>query len=920
MRNVFTMVLVLLSSIVFAQTRKITGKITNNGVPLSEATVTVKSSGFGTSTGIDGYFTVTVATTDELEISHIGYTTKTVSINSKTTSLNINVESTAENLKEVVVVGSRRAGRVKTESAVPVDIISVAQVGQSSAKTDITSILNMAAPSLNYNKQSGSDGADAIDLATLRGLGPDQTLVLINGKRQHQTAFVALFGTRGRGNSGTDLNAIPASSIDKVEILRDGASAQYGSDAIAGVINLILKKDVNHLNISAGWSGYYDHKYNTINNTQSNQYLTNHQIDGQTFNLGASYGLPIGKKGGYINFAGNFATQGKTFRQVSDTNYSTNSNALPINTGRRANGDASLVSGGGTYNASIPLGHSSTSFYSFGSINHKASSAYAYSRNFSSSPARFPTYANGNYAYVDGITQGVTNSAFNNPTSGNDVFFNPIEIAHIDDGSVAVGLKGKCSGDWDWDLSNTYGKNNFHYFGDKTFNASLGVDGINKTHFDDGGFSFLQNTTNADFSKNYATIASGLNVSFGAEYRFEQYQIYRGEEASYKNYDPNKATGAQGFPGFQPADEVKANRTNAGIYADVELDVTKKWLIDGAIRVENYSDFGSLATYKFATRYKVSSNFNVRGSVSTGYRAPSLQQINFSNTYTNVQNGKIFEVKIAPNYSPITKAAGIPNLKQEKSVNASLGFSWQPIKNLTFTVDGYMVKIKDRVVLTGQFDNTNTALKPILDSLNVSQAQFFANAANTTNYGVDVVIDYTKRWGTHSLKFLLAGNVQHMNIDQINVPNALNSNPEAFFSQREQKFVLASAPPVKLSSTIEYGIKKFTVGTHLTYFGKVELMGYSDGTVPLDANPTVMVPENFVYNGKLVTDVYVGYKLFKKATLNVGIDNLFNIHPDLGIVKGANSLAYDGEAGGPWDAVQMGTNGLRLFSKLSFNF
>jgi iron complex outermembrane receptor protein len=306
-----------------------------------------------------------------------------------------------------------------------------------------------------------------------------------------------------------------------------------------------------------------------------------------------------------------------------------------------------------------------------------------------------------------------------------------------------------------------------------------------------------------------------------------------------------------------------------------------------------------------------------------------LQQINFSNTFTNVQGGNSFDVKIAPNYSPITKAAGIPKLKQEKSVNASLGFTAKPTNNFTITVDGYLVKIKDRVVLSGQFDNTNTSLQKTLDSLNVAQAQFFANAVNTTNTGVDITFNYIKKWSKQSLNILLAANFQHMNIDKINVPPALNKSfaeQQAFFSEREQKFVLASAPPSKIGLTVDYGLsQKLKLGTHLTYFGKIELFGYGYANtypplVALDSDPNTTVPEQFNYYGKLVTDLYGSYKITKVSTLFLGIDNLFNVHPNLGYVHGAKLSAYDGETGGPWDAVQMGVNGLRLFAKLSFNF
>jgi iron complex outermembrane receptor protein len=797
------------------------------------------------------------------------------------------------------------------------------QVAISTGNTDLTAILNTAAPSLNYNKQSGSDGADHIDLATLRGLGPDQTLVLLNGKRRHQTAFVSYFGTRGRGNSGTDLSALPVAAIDRVEILRDGASAQYGSDAIAGVINIILKQDVNKLTSDMGYAVYNDPKYNTAYNTFGNEYPAQAKLDGQTFNANLNYGLPIGKKGGFINFTGRFEHSGKTYRQVLDTtNPITNPNALPLNTTRRAYGDASLTGGSVFFNAQLPLSSkNNTSFYAFGGFNAKSSDAYAFTRNWSQHPERFPQNSNGTMTQVPGII-------VNAPS---DAYYNPHIQTTITDLSFAAGVKGVTANEWHWDFSNTIGYNNFHFYGDKTFNPSYGA---KQTHFDDGGFSFLQNTTNLDFNK---TIAKGVNLAFGAEFRLENYKLYAGEEASYKLYNPNLARGAQGFPGYSPADAVKANRSNIAAYGEAEFDITKAWLVDAAVRFENYSDFGFTSTYKLASRYKLADNFNLRGSISTGFRAPSLQQINFSAlfTSTSVSNGQIqfYDDKLAPNFSPITKTAGIPDLKQETSVNSSFGFTWKPIPSLSITTDGYLVKVKDRVVLSGQFSasdpNLNPALAAAITAAGAQQAQFFANAVNTTNTGIDLVVDYMKRVHKHSFKVLFAGNLQHMTIDKVNVPAKLNDNSshrDEFFSEREKGFVLASAPPLKFALTLEYGYNKFTAGTHYTYYGKITTFGYGvngDGTdvrINSDLDPNVLLPEKFIFSGKVVSDLYVAYKLCKSAQLFIGADNLFNVHPDLGIAPGARLSAFDNETGGPWDAVQMGTNGRRLFARLAFNF
>jgi len=394
----------------FAQSA-VKGKITDTktGSPVPGASVKIKGTRKGTTTNNEGLFSLPASVNDVLEISFVGYKTQSVTVTGSA-DMSVALEPGAADLNEVVIVGSRGAPRVRTESPVPIDIIKVNQLGEVTAKPDLMSQLNMAVPSFNYNKQSGGDGSDAIDFASLRGLGFDQTLVLINGKRRHLSAFVNQVGTRGRGNSGTDLNAIPEAAIDRIEILRDGASAQYGSDAIAGVINIILKKDIKKLNISTGWSGYADHKYNTLNNVDPSQYYTGSQIDGKTFTLAMDYGLPIGKNGGFINIGGNYMNQGKTFRAVPDTNVHSNTNpadALPVDDWRRAAGDGSVVSGGAMYNLEIPLKGTKTSFYSFGGYNYKHSNVYAWTRRWHSTSNRlkFPTDANGNLIFVPGIMQ-----------------------------------------------------------------------------------------------------------------------------------------------------------------------------------------------------------------------------------------------------------------------------------------------------------------------------------------------------------------------------------------------------------------------------------------------------------------------------------------------------------------------------------
>ncbi len=895
--------------------RVINGTVQDNvGNPLIGASVYVLGTTTGTVSDANGHFSIKLTEGQQLQISLVGYNPATLSDFSNP-NLIIKLEPSITALDQVIVVGTRRANRIQTETPVPVDVLQINQMQFPTAKMDVTSMLNFSAPSFNYAKQSGSDGADHIDLGTLRGMGPDQTLVLINGKRRHQTAFVSVFGTRGRGNSGTDLNAIPQSSIDRIEILRDGASAQYGSDAIAGVMNIILKKNPGKLTGSVGYAAYNDTKYNTILSKDQGYQEYDKKLDGTTFNAGANYGIKLGDNGGYINIGADFATIAKTYRQDPDQ-------ILPFNIYRRTHGDGSVDAYGGTANFDLPLNQeNSMSVYGLASYNFKNSDAFAFTRRFDDNPERFPTDAAGNLIPVPGIIK---------PTAdGSSFYYNPHIQTDINDLSGLVGIKGSLGSDWNWDLSGSYGKNDFHFYGDGTFNAGLGA---TQTHFDDGGFSFAQAIGNFDIGKEFPSILQGLHLGLGAEFRSENYQLYAGEAASYTNYNADKPSGSQGFPGYQPADEADESRSTFGFYTDVELDLTKSLLLEGAVRLENYSDFGFTDNYKLAARYKVDGMTTLRGSVSTGFRAPSLQQINFSSTFTTVQGGLISEVKIAPNSSPITKAAGIPELKEEVSTNYNLGVSIRPQSNITFSVDAYRVKVKDRVVLSGQFSaddpSLSASLRQTLQDLKVGYAQFFANAVNTTNSGIDVVLDCNHKCGMGTLRYLFTGNVQKMEIDKINVPKELSTSPsnnEYFYSVREQNFLLASAPKTKFGMSLDYNWKRWTIGTRLNYFGQVNLYGYGDFNsllpeVPTDADETIRVADLYLYKPKWVQDLFASARIINGLTLYLGVDNIWNEHPDLGYVPGAAGWAYNNETGGPWDAVQMGGNGRKLFARLGFNF
>ncbi len=834
----------------FAQLR-VQGKVNDaQGQPLPGVSVSEKGSGKGTATNANGVFSLEVSGKSAIiRFFMLGYQAQELGVPEASNGLyelNISLKENTTSLSEVVVVGSRSLRRSATETAVPVDIIDMKSVIKQTGKLELNRLLEYAAPSFNANKQTGSDGADHIDPATIRGLGPDQTLVLINGKRRHQSSLINLFGTRGRGNTGTDLNAIPVSSIDHVEILRDGASAQYGSDAIAGVVNIVLKKNVNEFTGFVNTGAFQTPTY------------ADKSFDGQTLQFGGNYGTQLGEKG-FINLSMNFLNNAKT-KRVED----------PATSYRRQFGDASGRDFGTFVNASLPLSKE-TEVYAFGGYSNRFTDAFAWSRDAGAVNNVDAIYPNG---------------------------FDPHIQSQIDDKSISTGIRTKSNG-WDIDFNNTFGSNRMHYFVDGTNNASLGVK--TPTFFDAGGFQFSQNTTGLNFSKPFDKVASGLNVAFGTEYRIDRYEIFAGEEGSYKDYTSGDAIpgGSQGFPGFQPRNEVNVSRSNLAVYTDVELDVTKQYLVTAAVRYENYSDFGGTMNGKLAMRYKFSNAFNLRGSISTGFRAPSLQQTYFNTIFTNFVNGVPTEVLLSSNLSTVTRTLGIDRLRQERSLNQSLGFTLKLLNNLNLTVDAYQVNIKDRIVLTGSFFNNDPEIGADLTALGVTQAQFFTNAIDSRNRGIDINLTHDATLGTGRLVTTFAANFSVMDIQKIKTNTKLAGKEAIYFGPREQAFVKASAPPSKMNLSFDYSNKKFTGSVRLVRFGEIKLIGYDDVAQ--------------FYTPKITTDVSLGYKLSKSLSLNLGADNLLDVYPDR-----QNQSAT--EAGGSWDSVQMNYNGRRFFARLGMTF
>ncbi|MGZ0017857.1 TonB-dependent receptor [Yeosuana sp. AK3] len=892
MKSIYFYLFFLATSLTFAQS-KVSGIVTDsNGVGIPGVNVIEKGTTNGTTTDFDGNYSISANGKGTLVFSYVGYATAEEAIKDRS-QINVSL-SDGEALDEVILVGSRSPKRTATDTAVAIDVIDVAEITTQVGKVELNEMLQYAAPSFNANKQSGSDGADHVDPASLRGLGPDQTLVLINGKRRHQSSLINIFGTRGRGNTGTDLNAIPASSIKRIEILRDGASAQYGSDAIAGVINIVLKDNVGELTGSINYGAYSTNAdvdtsdfgeygswntdgYRLDTERDGNAIGEDQNFDGGSVKITANYGFQIGEEG-FANFTTEYLSKNKTLRPAFDF--------------RKGFGEAAIDGFNFFGNMVIPVSKN-TEFYAFGGRNYRDTDAYAFTRNGGERVVES--------IYPNGFTPRITSI--------------------ITDNSISAGVRTTTDSGWKIDISNTFGKNNFHYFIKGTLNASL--EDISPTDFDAGGHSLSQNTVNFDFSKYYDDVLSGMNLAFGAEYRTENFTIFKGEEGSYGTYtengilitDPANQTqaeddfenprpgGSQGFPGYGPANVVDRSRSNLSLYADAEFDITEAFLLSAAARFENFSDFGSTINGKLAARLKASDNINIRGSLSTGFRAPSLAQIYYNLRFTNFVGGQALESLLSPNNSPVTASFGIGPLNEEKAFNTALGFT-SKFGNFTATIDGYYIEVKDRIVLTGNFD------APQID--NVEAAQFFANGADTKTTGLDVILSWKSSLGDDSsFGATFLGNFNDMKIDKVNNGSL---DEQTFFGERDKAFLLASAPKSKMSLNLNYDKKWFDAALTFTRFSEIELLDFQTFEDPADYGGfnQLITAATDTYGAKMVTDLNLGFELSESLKLNVGSNNLFNIYPD----------QQDDwtEAGGYWDSVQMGFSGAYYYAKLNYSF
>lgn len=858
------------------------GRVTDaqSGSALPGVAVAVAGTTQGVSTDNGGNYTLPLrAGTYSIQFSFIGFTTQTrqVTIGSGDETLNIALAENVQSLTDVVVVGSRSTQiRSSVETVAPIDIISSREL-QATGQIEPTQMINMVAPSFNSARQTVADGTDHIDPATLRGLGPDQVLVLLNGKRRHNQALINVNGTVGRGSVGTDLNTIPTAAIERIEVLREGASSQYGSDAISGVVNVVLKKDTG-----------------TTANLHLGQF---YEGDGGNAQLGVYHGIRLGDRGVVgaaldlrfrrgTNRAGTYT--GPVYVNWNVSRNTANNETEAAWLARRQSlyeQDRALIAENGfNLEDNMQIGNSAVNNLG-GMLNG----------NYKLAP-RTELYFSGVLNYRRGQAAGFYRYPFQTGQVISELYpngFMPEIHSTILDRSVLVGIGGELGDGWRWDLSNVFGGNAFRFDVKNSNNASQFADGANaQTEFYAGTIRFNQNTSDLGISKDFGGQLGlkSFNVASGLSFRLDNYEIEPGEDASWADYNPagipvsqRRSTGAQVFPGFQPENRVNANRNVFGAYLDVETDLTDRLLLNAAGRYENYSDFGGNVAGKLSARYKFADFFSLRGTVSNGFRAPSIHQRYFSSiatVFVPVPGQGLLprQQGTFPNNSDVAAAFGIPSLTAEKSTNYSLGITSQPLSNLSITVDAYQIDIRDRIVLTGQFQRgaspAGQQVTQLLDDAgqqDVQAAVFFANAVNTRTRGIDVVASSDYRVGPGTLTFSLAGNVNETSVrgepkGSTTLPTEIFGN--ILFNRQEKGRLEWAQPRSKFTLGALYRGGKFGGNLRVTRFG--ETKSFDPNTEALDES----------FRAKVVTDLSLNYQVNRILQVTVGANNLFDVYPD----------------------------------------
>jgi iron complex outermembrane receptor protein len=829
-----------------------------------------------------------------------------------------------------VVIGSRGRHTAAEELAVPVDVYTTEEI-QQQGTTETSQILAALSPSVNFPHQTVTDANDIVRPFTLRGLSPDHTLVLVNGWRRHQTALLNNFPVgSAAGSSGVDLNAIPAGAIDRIEVLRDGASAQYGSDAIAGVVNMVLKEG----------------QFTPFLTATGGRYTTGHgyQDDGDMVDMNGGFGLKLGR--GSLGLFGEFQHRDPTNRSWADPGL--------VGVGPDSFPDVINPKDGTIIKKQNSLKQPS---HHYGDGLEKDVMTFANLRMPLNASGSTEFYSFGGYSY----RVGTGNGFFRYPTSGRnwqEIYpqgFLPEFHPTVKDYSLAGGLRTSAGG-WAIDLGASYGANTFDYDLENTNNASLGpclviacapgLDGIlgnaddpnipNKTSFFAGRLDRGEFVSGLNLSKPIKLgLPNPVNLAVGVAFRRETYQVVQGEFASYVagghlTQDSAGADGTWGtadddstsapagssvFGGFRPRDASDHNRTNFGTYLDLESDLSSKVLLNVAGRFETYSDFGQRVTGKAALRFQPSKRVVFRGAASTGFRAPGLAQSFFSHITTSSIGGQLIEVGNFPVDDPVAKLLGAKKLREETSINLSGGLAVTPRDNLTITVDLFHIKINDRILLGATFDDDTTlAILARNGITGIGAVQYFTNGLDTKTQGIDVTADLRVPAGAAgTLDFNLNANYTKNSITHIDpLPTILaNSLEPGLIDSVTYIGITEERPDWRGTLTTQYSVGGFHALARGLYYGKFSSaqLGFCD-----------LCRER--YGAKTLFDAEIGYR-FNQVNLSIGVRNLFDTYPDqprsqvIVDSDGSTSAQYNNNFGTfPWAAASpFGYNGRFVYTR-----
>jgi iron complex outermembrane receptor protein len=865
----FLMLLFLMPTLLKAQ-GTLTGTVTGSGKPLENASV-ITSNGGGTTTGPDGKYSIKLAAgSHSVTFTSVGYAEQKINVtitDGQTKVLDITLLESSQSLQEITVVGTRSLPRSSVGTPLPIDNVDAAML-KSTGQQTFDKALQYRVPSFNTVNTPVNDATTLLDPYEIRNLGPSRTLILINGKRKNLSSLLYVQFSPGRGETGADISAIPVDAIKNVEILRDGASAQYGSDAIAGVMNIILKDRYQYSSLTLSGGG-------------------TSKGDGGSYGLSFNSGANIGGRG-FINYTValsqqddavrsgtvDLPTEIATFGGDDETNDAITRYLKVYPTANNVNGTGTTTASKFNYNLGLPIGENgmfySNAAYVYKKVNSKANFRPAYWR-IDEGLLHAPIPGAPDYT---GTSYGDEGSQLQNDFEADKaagvyegyIGYQPTFEGDLSDFNATVGFKNEING-WKQDISLTVGGNQQLYSVNNTVNRSLLK--ASPTAFKPGGYGFYNVVGNADFSK---SLTDNFAVGFGTEVRKETYKIIAGDTASYSK------EGANSFPGIRAENAGTFNRYNMGAYLDASLNITKEWLINGTVRGEKYSDFGSAFVWKVSSRYSVAGDkFVIRGSASTGFRAPTLHQIYNQSTQASFVGGTIQLSGLFNNNSKQAFLLGIPKLTPEKSDNFTVGIGLKPSRNFSVTLDYYDITIKDRVVYSSPIssDDPSTELFKILEEAGVVQAQFFINGIKTHTSGLDFVGSYRNiSLGKGQLAISLAGNYSLNNEIQgrPNIPKAIADAGADILSAQIRSLLTEGRPKYKGILGFDYSVAKWYFNISNTLIGPTKFQD-------LDNGGSIMNNIKQVFKPGVLTDLTIGYDFTKKIGVSFTVSNIFNVLP-----------------------------------------